>query len=256
MLPQHRLGMVAPLMATDELPYDFYRLLQSMGDWGVSLTEAAINLGAFSSEAVDEANQRLEMAVESLVLKGADLLVLGGIPVVALKGLSFWRERLRGLSQSVGRPFFCDLDSVLVALHTLGARRIAIADKWDLELNQQLVRDVEEFGDGIKVVHVVNHPHTAAAVSSLSSEAGVAICRDLCREAMQTTPERPDVLLLAGGAWHSLLVVQELEDELGVPIITNPGTAFWYGLYKLGHLHSVSGWGKLFTTAPSKEIAG
>lgn len=248
LLPDRQVGMVAPLLVSCEVAYQFYRLQADMGEhaWRVSLSQASMDLRAFSSEALDQAETALDRLAVGLIRKGADVLLLGGVPVVAIKGLEYWRGRLETLSQAHGCPFVSDLECSLIALNRLGARRIVIANKWDRALNNQLQADVEQYS-GIKVVGVGALTHSADEISGLKALDGAATCREVCRRALAAATETPDALFLAGGAWYSTLLIADLEKEFGIPVVTNPGAAMWHALNTLDRFAPTDGWGTLYT---------
>jgi arylmalonate decarboxylase len=53
-----------------------------------------------------------------------------------------------------------------------------------------------------------------------------------------------DGLLLAGGAWRSLAAVPILEEDFGIPVVTNPIAQVWR-LIAAGIAPPVQGWGRL-----------
>ena len=50
--------------------------------------------------------------------------------------------------------------------------------------------------------------------------------------------------LIAGGAWRSLAAVPVLEEDLGIPVVTNPISEIWR-LINLGIAPPVKNWGRL-----------
>jgi maleate cis-trans isomerase len=53
-----------------------------------------------------------------------------------------------------------------------------------------------------------------------------------------------EALLLPGGAWRSLAAVPILEEDFGVPVITNPIAEVWRFI-AAGMAPPVHGWGRL-----------
>ena len=66
---------------------------------------------------------------------------------------------------------------------------------------------------------------------------------EVLREAMKRAP-KAEALLLAGGAWRSLAAVPILEEDYGIPVITNPIAQVWR-LMAEGIAPPVKGWGRL-----------
>lgn len=250
-LPERLIGMVAPLLATCEVSYQFYRLQAAMGTpWKAALAEASVDLQEFTPLALEEADsRRLEPAVRSLVHKGAELLILAGVPIVSLRGWDYWRGRLATLSDTYGLPIVSDFVCALRALEAVGAKRVAVANKWDAEINKQLATDIEAYSD-LRVVGIGTDPHSANQIAGLRPHEGVESSRIACRRALDVATEAPDALFLAGGAWYSTLATASLEQEFEVPIVTNPGAAIWYALDNVDCYKPIKSFGQLYAVSP------
>jgi maleate cis-trans isomerase len=55
---------------------------------------------------------------------------------------------------------------------------------------------------------------------------------------------KADALLVPGGAWRSLAAVPILEEDFGIPVVTNPIAEVWR-LIDAGIAPPVKGWGRL-----------
>ncbi len=80
----------------------------------------------------------------------------------------------------------------------------------------------------------------------MSIEEGIKLAFLLGREAMRQAPTA-EALLLAGGAWRSLAAVPILEEDFGIPVITNPIAPVWR-LITAGIAPPVNGWGRLLAS--------
>ena len=80
----------------------------------------------------------------------------------------------------------------------------------------------------------------------MSIEEGVKLAFQLGREAMRRAP-KAEALLLAGGAWRSLAAVPVLEEDYGIPVVTNPIAQVWR-LMAEGIAPPVKGWGRLLAS--------
>jgi maleate isomerase len=59
--------------------------------------------------------------------------------------------------------------------------------------------------------------------------------------------DRPDAdaIILPGGNWPSIAVVERLEQELGKPVLANNAVSIWAGLRLLKRNDSIPGYGRL-----------
>jgi arylmalonate decarboxylase len=150
-------------------------------------------------------------------------------------------EIIEQTAKRTGREADSQSEATIAAIRHLGARRIAIASRWPDELNRALLA---YFADaGIEVLAVTSAGQWASKAFSMSIEEGVKLAFQLGREAMRKAP-RADLLLLAGGAWRSLAAVPILEEDFGIPVITNPIAPVWR-LIHAGVAPPVKGWGRL-----------
>jgi arylmalonate decarboxylase len=123
----------------------------------------------------------------------------------------------------------------------VGARRIAVASRWSEQLNTALTAYLNHAG--IEVLTITSVGQWAQQAFSMSIEEGVKLAFQLGRQAMRQAPQA-DALLLPGGAWRSLAAVPILEEDFGVPVITNPIAEVWRFI-AAGIAPSVQGWGRL-----------
>ena len=54
-----------------------------------------------------------------------------------------------------------------------------------------------------------------------------------------------DAIVMPGGNWASMPVVERLENELGKPVLVNNAVSLWAGLRLLKRNDSISGYGRL-----------
>ena len=80
----------------------------------------------------------------------------------------------------------------------------------------------------------------------MSIEEGVKLAFQLGREAMRRAPNA-EALLLAGGAWRSLAALPILEEDYGIPVVTNPIAPIWRLIHD-GIAPPVEGWGRLLAS--------
>jgi len=54
-----------------------------------------------------------------------------------------------------------------------------------------------------------------------------------------------DAIVMPGGNWAAMSVVERLEHELGKPVLANNAVSLWAGLRLLKRADSISGYGRL-----------
>jgi arylmalonate decarboxylase len=203
---------------------------------------ASIEVTDYTTEGVHDAiGKRYWQCVDELMAQGANSITLAGFPIASQLG----RARVLALIEETARKTNAVADAhaeaTVAALQHFGAKRIAVASRWSDQLNKLVVEYLKQAG--IEVLTITTAGQWAAQAFSMSIEHGVKLAFQLGREAMRKAP-KADVLFLAGGAWRSLAAVPILEEDFGIPVITNPITQPWR-LIAAGIAPPVEGWGRL-----------
>lgn len=239
--PRYVEGTVSPI-GTDRHPMSQPEPLLPPDIERVSVS---IEISDYTPDGVDEAiRQRYWGCVDALVQQGAKRITLAGLPIASQLG----RPRVLALAEETARKTGAAADShaeaTVAALRHVGARRIAIASRWSEQLNGALVSYLTQAE--IEVLTITGVGQWAKQAFSMSIEEGVKLAFQLGREAMRRAP-KAEALLLAGGAWRSLAAVPILEEDYGIPVITNPIAQVWR-LMAAGVAPPVQGWGRLLAS--------
>ncbi|HSQ04694.1 MAG TPA: hypothetical protein VLN59_11690 [Burkholderiales bacterium] len=240
--PRFIVGMVMPAGA-ERLPNPQPQpLLPS----DVRMISASLDIDDYTREGVNEAiDKRYWGCVDTLMREGAQRITLGGFPIASQLGRSRVLDLEKQTAARTGVTAESQAEATIAAFHHLNCRRIAIASRWADELNQLLVAYMQHAG--IEVLAITTANQWGKQAFSMSIEEGVKLAFQLGREAMRRAPDA-DALFLAGGAWRSLAAVPILEEDYGIPVITNPIAPVWR-LINAGIAPPVQGWGRLLSNA-------
>ena len=118
------------------------------------------------------------------------------------------------------------VDACALSIKALGAERVAIASKWSDDVNATLAGTLNRLG--IEVVGSVGVAHDMDQITG-DYESGAQTAWTLAHAAMESMPEA-DMVFLAGAAWLTLHLVEALERELGVPVVTGLQSTNWLAL--------------------------
>jgi arylmalonate decarboxylase len=206
---------------------------------------SSIEISDYTKEGVDEAiRDRYWKCVDELVKQGAQSITLAGLPISSQLGRPRVLALIKETAEKTGVTADSQAEATIAAMRHLGMKRIAIASRWSDELNQKLVAYLK--AADFEVLNVTSEGQWAKEAFSMSIEQGVKLAFQLGREAMRKSPGA-DGLLLPGGAWRSLAAVPILEEDFGLPVVTNPIAQVWR-LIAAGIAPPVKGWGKLLAT--------
>lgn len=203
---------------------------------------SSLNIQDYTKQGVDDAiDQRYWTCVDELVQQGAQSITLAGFPIASQLGRKRVLELQRETTARTGVRADSQAEATIAAFQHLGASSIAIASRWADELNERLCSYLSEAG--LEVLAVTTANQWGKQAFSMSIEEGVKLAFQLGREAMRRAPNA-QALLLAGGAWRSLAAVPILEEDYGIPVVTNPIAPIWR-LINEGIAPPVEGWGRL-----------
>ena len=203
---------------------------------------APLEISDYTAEGVNDAiRDRYWVCVNELLKQGAQSITLAGLPIASQLGRPHLLDLQAETANRTGVTADSQAEATIAARHHLRARRIAVASRWSQSINDLLVKYLAHAG--IEVLAITSAGQWAKQAFSMSIEEGVKLAFQLGREAMRQAPDA-QALLLAGGAWRSLAAVPILEEDYGIPVITNPIAPVWR-LIAAGIAPPVEGWGRL-----------
>ena len=203
---------------------------------------ASIEVSDYTPDGVQEAiGGRYWKCVDALVAQGAQRITLAGLPIASQLGRSRVLALAEETTRRTGIPADSHAEATVAALRHVGGLRVAIASRWSEQLNQALTSYLREAG--VEILAITSVGQWAKQAFSMSIEEGVRLAFQLGREARRRAPDA-QALLLAGGAWRSLAAVPILEEDFGIPVVTNPIAQVWRLMHE-GIAPPVQGWGRL-----------
>ena len=239
--PRYVWGLINPTVGETERADDkTERLLPS----DVVTVSNGLGISDYTVEGVDEAMGRYDDLATDLVSRGAQRIVLAGIPISVQLGRERVLELMDYTQQRFGVPGDAAAEAVIAAMQHLGVSKVAVGSRWADEVNDALIKYFAEAD--IEVLTITSEGQWAQESFGMSFEMGVRLAFQLGRQAMREAP-RAEALFLPGGAWRPLAAVPILEEDYGKPVLTNGNTRAWRIIHD-GHAPPISGWGTLLAT--------
>jgi maleate cis-trans isomerase len=239
--PRLRVGYATPHPLNDTLQHDFYLVAPP----GIMMMTAGLEISDYSREAVEDQLPVLDRRIESLMRRGAQRIVVSGVPVAISLGMERMRRLLSDISAKWGVPTDTDLEAIIAAVKHLGAHRVALATRWKPAVNERLVAYLADAG--LDSVGIANSGRSMAENAGLDDETGMRLATELGQEVLRNNGSA-EALIMPGGRWLTLGAVVELEDEFSVPVIVNHSASLWAALDAAGIHEPISGWGRLLST--------
>lgn len=230
-----RIGVVVPSVNTVVEEW-FPRVVPR----GVSIHVSRVPISSTASAAAVEEMARHEKAAVRLAADCApDIIVHGCVAASVVRGPARDRAFALEMAEETGIRFCTATAAIMMAFESLGARRVCIASPYPAALDALERRFFE--GSGIEVT----------GTTSL----GIADTRDIARQARREIHALgrrawiagSDALLISCLALRSHTVIEALEQELQVPVITATQAALWAALRLAGITDSLTGYGQLLS---------
>jgi maleate isomerase len=238
----HRFGLLTPSSNTVQEP-EFSALLPPT----VSLHTARVAYRDITPEEQMRCVVELEAESRKLADAEVDVVVFAATAPTLAKGKGYDRELIRRMEHAAGRPATTAATAFVDALSVLDVERIAIGAPWSKAMDAPMVAFMQ--ASGFTVVNSVVAGYVAGVELGRT---GPQAAYELGRRA-----DRPDAdaVIMPGGNWPSLSIVEQLERELGKPVLANNAVSLWAGLRLLGRRDRILGHGVLLRDHLADEPA-
>jgi maleate isomerase len=228
----HRLGLLTPSSNTTQEP-EFSAALPA----GVSLHTGRVAYRNITPQ--EQMRCVLELETESRKLADADVdaIVFAATAPTLAKGRGYDRELIKRMEDASGRPATTAATAFVDALTHLGAGTIAIGAPWSTTMDAPMVGFMQ--ANGFRVVH----SEVAGFVASI--ELGRVGPEQAYELGCRTDRPEADAIIMPGGNWPAMRVVERLERELGKPVLANNAVSLWAALRLLKRHDRIPGYGRL-----------
>ncbi len=229
-----RIGKVEPSRG-DTYQYEFYQ----MAPKGVVLVISIIGLFNLVKEEISATYLKYREAARELAQVGVDVIALGGSPIFQLRGFGSDLEMIREVEQETGIPTTTGLTAEVEAMRALQMKKIVIATPFKEDVNERSADWYKKAGfEVLKIKGMgLDKPSEIARLPFYAPY-------QLAREAFLETPGA-DGIYIACPRWGTIEIIDTLEQDLGVPVVTGSQAATWLALRKANVKEPIKGYGKL-----------
>ncbi len=228
----HRFGLLTPSSNTTQEP-EFSAALPP----DVSLHTGRVSYRDITPAEQDRCVLELEQESRKLADAEVDAIVFAATAPTLAKGKGYDRELIKRMEDASGRAATTAATAFIDALNELGAEKIAIGAPWSRAMDEPMVAFMQ--AHGFSVVH----SEVVGFVASIElGRVGPETAYEL---ACRTDRPNADAIIMPGGNWTSMPVVERLERELGKPVLVNNAVSIWAGLRLLKRKDSIAGYGQL-----------
>jgi arylmalonate decarboxylase len=237
-----RIGFITPSPGHENNCYEFYL----MAPEGVTIVLTSLRVMELTQAQYDSALTRLEPAVAEMVSRKVEAMVQAGVPLTVTHGWPFHEKLMAQVGQLTKVPFATDIGACIQAMQTLGMRRVVMLTPFDDAMHGQLSEYVKHAGIEVAAAQSVRplgapEPSRHYDVSTVPLSVPYRAAKALFR-----STGGADGVWITGALMPSVAVIDALERDLGVPVVSSMQAMMWAGLRLAGVRAEVTGYGRLF----------
>lgn len=227
-----------------QTPLDLYRLAPE----GYGFLFTTLGKRDQSAAETEAAIGRVVGAAELLASNGAEYFCLNSSPMVTHRGPGSDRALLGPIEERTGHTGTTTTTAAIRAMRALGTTKVALCSPYEAR-NAKLIAFLE--GSGIEVVGSYGMTEELTRIHRLPGETAYRVGREAFRAA-----HGAQALYMAGGRLRTLDVIEELEEDLKVPVIASMPAVVWEMLSYFGTTKPITGHGVLLRDFPEPLPAG
>jgi len=228
-----RLGLILPSVNTVMEP-EFNSVLPK----GVTCyISRMIVRGEFNLSTLIEMAKGIERAAEELKAV-ADVIGYGCTSGSFAKGSDWDKKLIERIEKASGHSATTPTTSLIEALKILGVEKIALATPYTQEVNEHQKQFFENEGFNIVNMKGLNvRKHGGQDVYYPS---------DAFRLAKEVVTPNSDAILISCTNFRTFEIIEPLENDLGIPVVTSNQATLWALLRMLNIKNAIDGLGRLF----------
>ncbi len=177
-------------------------------------------------ESLLEMAQNANEAARLLAMTLPDVIMFGCTSGSLIMGAGWDREIISGIEATTGIQTLTTSTAVVTALKAIGAGKVAIATPYSEEVNLRERRFLEAHG-----FQVLEIRGLGLVKSEQMGRTPLATVHDL---ALSVDRPQADALFISCTNFRTMEVIDQLEEELGKPVITSNQASLWMCLKAVG----------------------
>jgi len=231
--PRGRIGVVTPTYL--DSAEDWFRIVPD----GVNVVFATLGVEEHTPKEFDKARAAVEQAARGLIKMGVGALLLGGSPLVTLQHGKGAGELAPELEKATGVPTTTGQDAAEIALEALRIKKLLLVTPYKESLNDGMRRRLAARGFEVLCLKTALCPGPDE-MARLAPEVPLALAQSAFKEAPNA-----DGVYMPNPKWQTLDIIEPLEKEMKIPVVTTTQSSAWWSLRALGIKVARPGYGRL-----------
>ncbi|MEZ0241558.1 MAG: hypothetical protein ACAH65_12250 [Chloroflexota bacterium] len=215
----------------------------------VRLAVLSLGVRRLRPEDLERAHAQILDKVEALDDEGVDVINVGGSPVVGLRGRAGHEQLLADIAARTSRPFVTSLGAELEAIRALGGSRILIASPYPVGQTEKRIALLAE-----ESLAVAAHDSLDIERNREIAEVSPNRVSDQAIELARANPDG-DLVYLPCGSLPVVSMIERIEGETGLPVVTNVQAQIWACLVRAGYDRPIPGYGRLLASIRPRRAA-
>jgi maleate cis-trans isomerase len=231
-----RIGYTSPPRITEVFPYEFYK----MAPPGVTLMLTTLTLVTRSKAEVAQSFELSLDAARKMAKAGATVVMLGGNPISLAHGGNDLQDFQDQMSKEIGIPVLTSTMAQTKALKLLGSKKVAVAHPYESLHNDRMAHSIVEFG--FEPCGTLACDYSMIELGTVPKDMALKLARQLKIE----NPEA-DTIHFGSAHWATAHVIDQVERELDVSVMTSQQAIFWDAIRTAGIKDKIPGYGRLLS---------
>ncbi len=206
---------------------------------GMIVVTARVYIEEVTAPTLEVMMTQLERAAKEVASAGVHVVMQCGTPGVALRGRHYEQDTITLLRRVSGRPCSTMATAVAEALTTLEVRKVAVATPYLDEVGRGVAQFFVDRGVEVKALRNLGIKRNAD-IGTLPPEAAYRVAREAAADAGPI-----DAVFISCGNLRTFEIIQPLEEDLGVPVVSSNQAALWKALRLAGYTEALEDLGAL-----------
>jgi maleate isomerase len=216
-----RIGVLLPSSSSVQ-EWDIGRALPD----DITLHVARMRLNNVDADSTLRIVQEIEAESQKLADVDVDVIILPATAPSSRNGPGYDQELIKRITAASGKPATTASTALLEALHVLDIKQIVIGAPWSASVNQTVAAFLEANGVEVLAQEALGLVRNLE-IGLLDPQTALDVGRRVNR------PEA-DAVMLACGNWSTFSIIDQLEHDLGKPVLTTNQVSLWHALKMMG----------------------
>jgi maleate isomerase len=216
-----RIGLLLPSSSSVQ-ELDIGRVLPE----DITLHVARMRLNNVDAESTLRIVQEIEIESQKLADVDVDVIIFPATAPSSRNGLGYDRELIKRINAASGKPATTASTALLEALQVLTVKRIVLGAPWSASINQTVAAFLEANGVEVLAQEALGFVRNLE-IGLLEPQTALDVGRRVNRLGA-------DAVMLACGNWSTFSIIDQLERDLGKPVLTTNQVSLWHALKIMG----------------------